>query len=211
MSKFICLWSKLVKKSRFSSIVNSSIHKTSKVESGCNIVSVKMDKYSFCGYDCEIIDTEIGSFCSIANNVVIGGAMHPISWASTSPVFYKGRDSVKKKFEEFSRDNGKRTYIGHDVWIGGGVYIKQGVKVGNGAVIGMGSIVTKNVPDYAIVAGNPAKLIRMRFDDETIEKLEESQWWSLTDDQLQQHSHLIREPKEFAEAILLSNEIRLHK
>ena len=89
---------------------------------------------------------------------------------------------------------------------GGGVYIKQGVKVGNGAVVGMGSIVTKDVPAYAIVAGNPAKLIRMRFDDETIEKLEKSQWWNLTDDQLQQHSHLIREPKEFAEAILSSNE-----
>lgn len=205
MFKFIYLWSKLVKKSRFSSIVNSSIHGTSKVESGCNIVSVRMDKYSFCGYDCEIIDTEIGPFCSIANNVVIGGAMHPIAWASTSPVFYKGRDSVKKKFEVFPRDNGERTYIGHDVWIGGGAYIKQGVRIGNGAVVGMGSIVTKDVPAYAIVAGNPAKLIRMRFDDETIEKLEKSQWWSLPDEKLQQYSYLIKDPQKFAEAILSDN------
>lgn len=206
MFKFIYLWSKLVKKSRFSSIVNSSIHRTSKVESGCNIVSVRMDKYSFCGYDCEIIDTEIGPFCSIANNVVIGGAMHPIAWASSSPVFYKGRDSVRKKFEEFPRDNGKKTYIGHDVWIGGGVYIKQGVRIGNGAVVGMGAVVTKDVPDYAIVAGNPARLIRMRFDDDTIENLEKSKWWELPDEKLQRYSHLIKEPKKFAEAILSNSQ-----
>lgn len=67
------------------------------MESGSNLVSVTMERYSFCGHDCEIVNAEIGLFCSIVNNMHIGGAMYPIVWLSTSPVFYKGRDSVKKK------------------------------------------------------------------------------------------------------------------
>lgn len=102
--------------------------------------------------------------------------MHPITWASMSPVFYYGRDSVKKKFAEFHREQDKRTSIGHNVWLGHGAHIKQGVTIGNGAVVGMGSVVTKDVPPYAIVAGNPARLIRVRFNDDLIEQLEESRW-----------------------------------
>lgn len=113
------LWNKLVKKVRLSSIRNCVIDKTSKVESGSNQVSVTMGRYSFCGHNCEIVNAEIGSFCSIANNVHIGGAMHPIDWLSTSPVFYEGRDSVKKKFSEFERPATRKTLIGNDVWIGG--------------------------------------------------------------------------------------------
>lgn len=195
------IWNKIIKKLRFSSIRKSSIHKTSKVESGCNIVNVTMDKYSFCGYDCEIINTEIGSFCSIANNVIIGGAAHPIQWVSTSPVFYSGRDSIRKKFSEYERDEDKRTYIGNDVWIGNYSLIKQGVHIGTGAVVGMGSVVTKDVPPYAIVAGNPAKLIRFRFSEDIISGLLESKWWDMSDDALQCYSENIKNPVQFLNSI----------
>lgn len=190
--------SKVFKKLRFSSLKNCSIHETSKVESGCNLISVVLKRYSFCGYDCEISYAEIGSFCSIASNVVIGGAMHPISWGSMSPVFYSGRDSLKKKFSSFTRPDNKKTIIGNDVWIGQGAFIKQGVIVGNGAVIGMGAIVTKDVQPYSIVGGNPAKTIRMRFDDKTIIALEHSEWWLLDNEQLQHCAKFIRDPLEFA-------------
>lgn len=170
------IYSKVVKKLRGCSIVYSTIYPTSKIESESNVVLTQMGKYSFCGYNCEIVNCSIGSYCSIANNVIIGGAMHPITWASMSPVFYYGRDSVKKKFAEFHREQDKRTSIGHDVWLGHGAHIKQGVTIGNGAVVGMGSVVTKDVPPYAIVAGNPARLIRVRFNDDLIEQLEESRW-----------------------------------
>jgi acetyltransferase-like isoleucine patch superfamily enzyme len=143
-----------------------------------------MNKYSFCGYDCEIINSEIGSFCSIADNVTIGGAMHPVQWVSMSPVFYKGRDSVKKKYSEHERDLDKRTIIGHDVWIGKNALIKQGVHIGTGAVIGMGSVVTKNIPQYEIWAGNPAKFIRKRFDDSIINTLLEIKWWEWDENKL---------------------------
>src|SRR6185312_1217704 len=92
--------SKVLKKIRGSSIINSKIDKTSKVESGSHIVNTTFDRYSFCGYDCEIVNCDIGSFCSIANNVKIGGGMHPMQWVSMSPVFYEGRDSIKAKFSK---------------------------------------------------------------------------------------------------------------
>lgn len=190
-------WAKFFKKVRLSSVKKSIIDKTAKIESGCNVVNVKMNKYSFCGYNCEIFNAEIGAYCSIANNVIIGGAMHPMDWVSTSPVFYEGRDSVKKKYSEHKREEGKITIIEHDVWIGQYVLIKQGVRIGVGAVIGMGSVVTKDVDPYAIVAGNPAKLIRKRFSDEIILSLLNSHWWDFDDIKLKQLAEHIKNPDDF--------------
>jgi len=195
------LWHKILKKCQGSAIRGSQIDKTSTVESGCNLVCVKMERYSFCGYDCEIVNTEIGAFCSIANNVKIGGARHPIEWVSTSPVFYNGRDSVRKKFSTFDRDEDKHTVIGNDVWIGANAIIIQGVKIGNGAVIGAGSIVTKDVGDYEIVAGNPAKFIRKRFSDNVIQGLVDSKWWLLSDERLSKVAGYVKEPQVFIEKL----------
>ena len=83
----------------------------------------------------------------------------------------------------------------------GGVFIKQGITIGNGAVIGMGAVVTKSVPPYAIVAGNPARLIRMRFDEELIEKIEASKWWTMSDEKLKDLSNYITNPQTFCEII----------
>jgi len=197
----ILLWSKIIRKLRGSAIKDSLIHKTSKIEAGSQIVNTKMDKHSFCGYDCEISNCEIGSFTSIANGVVIGGGMHPIHWVGMSPVFYEGRDSVKAKFSKFMRDEVKTTLNGHDVWIGRNALIKQGVTIGNGAVVGMGSVVTKDVAPYAIVGGNPAKLIRYRFYDEIIEKLIASKWWELPENELKEYATYIKDPALFLEKL----------
>jgi len=191
------VWSKVFKKIRGSAVLKSSIHPTSKIESGSNIVNTTMGKHSFCGYNCDINNTEIGSFCSIANNVVIGGGMHPIDWVSTSPVFYSGRDSVRAKFSEFDRVSMLKTKIGHDVWIGQNVLIKQGVIIGNGSVIGMGSVVTKNVEPYSIIGGVPAKLIKMRFEEVLVERLLNSEWWNKDDNKLKNAAKYIQNPKMF--------------
>ena len=198
---FEYIWSKLLKRVRGRSIKDSAVHPSSTVEPGSMFVSSRMGKHSFCGYDCEIVETEIGAYCSIANGVVIGGGEHPVDWVSTSPVFYKGRDSIKAKFSEYERAPIKTTKIGNDVWIGRNVLIKQGVTIGTGAVIGMGSIVTKDIEPYAIVGGNPARHIRYRFSEELRVALLESMWWDLSDDKLMLVANEIRDPSLFLKGI----------
>lgn len=199
MIKYI--WAKLQKKIRGAAIKNSEINPSSKIEAGSTVINSSFDKYSFCGYDCKIINTEIGSFCSIADSVVIGVAQHPINWVSTSPVFYTGRDSVTKKFSEFVREPSKKTIIGHDVWIGERAIIKAGVNIGTGAIIGMGAVVTKDVLPYDIVAGVPAKTIRSRFDKDTVENLINSKWWELDESILTNYAKYICDAPLFIEKL----------
>lgn len=191
------LWAKSVKRLRGAAIRKSRIHPTSKVEPGSQFYDSVMERHSFCGYDCDIIMADIGPFCSIANQVAIGGGRHPIEWVSTSPVFYEGRDSVRKKFSEFARPAVLRTLIGADVWIGFRAVLMQGVTVGPGAVIGAHSVVTNDVPPYAIVGGTPARLISYRFDDAIRARLVASRWWELSDEVIEPMALWIRDPERF--------------
>lgn len=190
------LYAKIIKKCRGSAIRASTIHETSKVESGSTIIGSTLGKHSFCGYDCSLLNCDIGSFCSIASRVSIGGVAHPVDFASTSPVFLSHKDSVKAKFSYHEFLPIVRTSIGNDVWIGEGGYIKAGVKIGHGAVIGMGSVVTKDVAPYAIVAGNPAKLIRMRFDKRVIDSFLKMAWWDMSDTELGRIAEYFNRPEE---------------
>jgi len=200
--------SKIMKRMRPAAIRGSSIHKDSKVEPTSHFINSTMGKHSFCGYDCDINRADIGSFCSIANSVVIGGGMHPINWVSSSPVFYEGRDSVKTKFSIHKREPVKSVKIGHDVWIGQNAIVKQGVSIGNGAVIGMGAVVTRNVPAYSIVGGCPAKTIKMRFTQNVIDKLEESKWWLFEDSKLKELGRFIQEPLVFIEKAIAYDNLK---
>lgn len=127
-------------------------------------------------------DVKIGRFCSIAENVIIGGGNHPNNWLSTSTFCYSDMFKVKNNFIPYT-DNAI-TIIGNDVWIGAGAFIRKGIKIGNGAIIGAGAVIVKDVPPYAIVGGNPAKIIKYRFDESTIQKLLESKWWELPPEKL---------------------------
>lgn len=188
-------FSRLLKKSRGSAIRGSILDRTAKVESGSTVVNSSFARHSFCGYDCTILHSDIGSFCSIASNVSIGGVRHPIEFVSTSPVFLSHRDSVKAKFASHDYLPVTRTYIGNDVWIGEGAFLKAGISVGDGAVIGMGAVVTKNVLPYSIIAGNPAHLIRMRFEQDVIDALLRMKWWELPDSELRRLGSTFNEPR----------------
>lgn len=179
------LWSKLLKKGRLAAIVGSIVHPTSKVEPGTSFVGSTMARYSFCGYDCDIAHAQIGAFTSIANGVVLGGGRHPMEWVGMSPVFYEGRDSLRAKFAEHPRPAPERVSIGNDVWIGRNAIVLPGVTIHDGAVVGAGAVVTRDVPPYAVAAGCPAKVIRYRFDEDTIGRLLSLKWWDLPEDQLQ--------------------------
>ncbi|EHK2407012.1 CatB-related O-acetyltransferase [Clostridium perfringens] len=146
-----------------------------------------MDKKSYTGNNCSIIDAEIGKYCSIASYCCIGGGKHPINWVSTSPVFYNNKNSLNRNSykKEFADSNTVK--IGNDVWIGEKVFIKSGISIGNGAIIGANSVVTKNVPDYAVVAGCPAKIIKYRFSEEIIDELLKIKWWDIDDDILKNY------------------------
>ncbi|MEF3309004.1 CatB-related O-acetyltransferase [Paenibacillus sp. GYB004] len=171
------LFSKVVKKINIPSIKNSYIDKTAKVCSASHLVNVSMGKYSYVGNSCTVINARIGNYCSIADNCIIGGLGHPIDWVSTSPIFHEGKNIFGKNFSNHEYRLGKMTSIGNDVWIGSNCLIKSGLSIEDGAIIGMGSVLTKNVGAYEIWAGNPARLIKKRFADETIEKLLNSKWW----------------------------------
>jgi acetyltransferase-like isoleucine patch superfamily enzyme len=191
--------SKIIKKIQLPAIKDSKIDKTSKVCSGSHVVETYMDKYSYIGNYCTVVNSEIGKFCSIADNCIIGGASHPISWVSTSPVFHQGKNVLKKNFSQIGFVPTTKTYIGNDVWIGNNCLIKSGIKINHGAVIGMGSVVTKDVGLYEIWAGNPAKLIKKRFTDKTIDDLLAIKWWNLRDEDLGKISNNFSAVQEFIE------------
>ena len=179
------LYGKLIKKLQGKCVINSDIDKTSVIGVSCNIVGSSMDRYSYCGHECQIVNCEIGSFCSISDHVFIGGAEHPLDWVSTSPVFQNTKHSgPAKRFAKFDLPKSKKTVVGNDVWIGHGAIIKAGVKIGDGAAVAAGAVVTKDVPPYAVVGGVPAKVIKNRFTEEVIARLEEIQWWDFPDEEI---------------------------
>lgn len=139
---------------------------------------------SFLGFGCEFSNCKIGRYCSIGSNIRVVSATHPTKgFISTHPAFFSDsywfRYVKQSKFKEhLTNEAGAECTIGNDVWIGDNALILGGVKIGNGAIIAMGSIVLHDVPPYAIVAGVPAKEIRKRFPDETIDSLQMIEWWN---------------------------------
>ena len=169
-------------------VVDSEIDKRSAVCSYSRVYRSKLGKYSYVGRNSFITNTEIGNFCCIAGNVNIGGTSHPLNWVSTSSVFHKWENVMKKNFARHEFDIFKTTHIGNDVWIATNAMIKGGVTIADGAVVGMGAVVTKDIGPYEIWAGNPARCIRKRFDDDKIEKLLQTQWWNWEDAKIEKEA-----------------------
>ena len=173
------------------------VDRTAAICSGVRFYRGKIGKYSDIGNNSFVSDTDIGNFTSISTDCYIGGTSHPTDWVSTSPVFHKWENIMKKNFARHEFEIFRRTTIGNDVWIGNRVMIKAGVNIADGAVIGMGSIVTKDIGPYEIWAGNPARMIRKRFDDETIAALEEMKWWNWNDEKIELSSGVMTDVAKF--------------
>ncbi len=142
--------------------------------------NVVVDKFTYYGEDCSFQNVDIGKFCSISSGVIIGIGSHPVNeFVSTYPAFFASNNigcNISFVHEQLFQEY-KHSVIGNDVWIGRNVIVLDGIKIGNGAIIGAGSVVTKDVLPYSIVAGNPAKIIRYRFDESKIKLLQKFEWW----------------------------------
>ena len=140
-----------------------------KIAWGSSCADAKLGYGTYIAGHSTVGKADIGRFCSIGCFVRIGLPLHHVTTVSTHP------------FLEGPTLKNKRTIIGNDVWIGAGVILLGeggGLCVGDGAIIGAGAVVTKDVPPYAIVGGNPARIIRYRFDEKTIRRLLALKWWN---------------------------------
>ncbi len=141
--------------------------------------NVVLGDYSYIAKNSNATNVEIGKFCSIGPNFCCGLGIHPTNGISTSPMFYS---TAKQNGVTLTKENKIREYkkikVGHDVFIGANVTLLDGVTIGNGAVIGAGAVVVKDIPDYAIAVGAPAKVVKYRFDNDTIEKMQQMEWWN---------------------------------
>jgi acetyltransferase-like isoleucine patch superfamily enzyme len=174
---------------------------------------VEVGKYSY-GYEKHCFKgsllQRIGSFCSINCTALIGEFNHPLNMITTHPIVYTSSDQIlgyegvpgiiesnDDLIDIASLNSNGPIFIGHDVWIGAHAIILPGVSIGNGAVVAAGAVVTKSVPDYAIVAGVPARVMRYRFSEKEIQVLNSVRWWEWSDEDIRQNISLIQKPQDF--------------
>lgn len=183
--------------SPFAVLSNTEYQNTSAIRAFVKMERSKIGKCSSIGTLSAAYDAEIGKFCSIARECYIGGASHPLERVSTSGCFYLKNNYTRVCYYENDYNWKTHTVIGNDVWLGIRTIVLGGVHIADGAVIGAGSVVTKDVGPYEIWAGNPARFIRKRFDDETIEKLLASKWWDWSDEKLKEYGERFVDIREF--------------
>jgi acetyltransferase-like isoleucine patch superfamily enzyme len=164
-----------------------------------HLVNVVLGDYTFT--QSSITNASIGKFCSIGPNCIFGPAKHPTrNFVSTYPAFFSKNNkgclisfSEKDLFDE----QPQRIQIGNDVWIGCNCIIMGGLSIGNGAIIGAGAVVTKDVEDYAVVGGVPAKIIHYRFTKDQIEFLNKIRWWDMDINWITQNYKIFSDIEKF--------------
>ena len=183
-SVFILTYGDRNEQIRIQSLINKPITIESIFEEAIAIYndpSIKVGRYSYgpITYEPEAVLTvdSIGSFCSFA----IGCRVvpdHPMDMVTTSRVMMCGAENWWPEFSGLkTEESWKKSTIGNDVWFGANVILRAGCSVGNGVIAGAGAVITKDIPDYAIVVGVPARIIKYRFDEEQIKMLLKIKWW----------------------------------
>ncbi len=163
-------------------VTNTAFEGFNVISEGAYISNLEIGRHSYVGVRSIVNNCCIGRFTCIGPNVTIGIGTHPTNRKSIHPVFYSTRAQSGTSFTDkdlFAEHS--RTRIGNDVWIGAGVIVRDGVTIGDGAIIGAGAVVTKDVPSYGIMIGNPAKVLRYRYSPEMIAETLASPWWELPD------------------------------
>jgi phosphonate metabolism protein (transferase hexapeptide repeat family) len=151
------------------------------------LLEVELGDYSYIVNDSEVAYTTFGKFCSVAAMTRINPGNHPMGRATQSHITYRASayfPGERDEEEFFAWRRAALVVLGHDVWVGHGAIILPGRTVGNGAVVAAGAVVTKDVAPYAIVAGNPARVIRQRFSANVARRLQQLAWWDWSHDRL---------------------------
>ena len=143
----------------------------------------------------KISNAKIGNFCSIGPEVKIGLGKHPVDFVSTFPAFFsKSRQCQISFVDENVYEEFENVKIGNDVWIGARAMIMDGVTIEDGAIVAAGAVVTKDVSAYSIVGGVPAKVIKKRFDEQSVNALKKMQWWHKEESWLKDHTKFFNCP-----------------
>lgn len=173
---------------------NSRVHRLATLNRGAQLINATVDRFSYVGPKTKIENTEIGAFCSISWECLIGLSSHEMECISTSPIFQERFNGTGTSWleQDVERPSAVRTVIGNDVWVGARAILMEGVQIGDGAVIAAGAVVTKDVDPYTVVAGVPARMLRKRFSDEMVDQLQGLEWWDAPVPKIKRAIHLFQ-------------------
>ncbi|PJE31042.1 hypothetical protein SAMN06297129_3628 [Pseudooceanicola antarcticus] len=170
-------------------LTETSLGRYVEIGKGSRIAWSSFDDYAYCDRYADIANASVGKFANIAAFTRIGATDHPLETAACHHFLYRSSDywdDAEVDEEFFRRRRARRAVIGHDTWIGNGAMIKPEVTLGHGAVVASGAVVTKDVAPYTIVAGTPARVLRLRQPPEVAERLMALAWWDWDHDVLRE-------------------------
>lgn len=154
---------------------------------GSRVAHSTLGDYSYCDRFADIANAQVGKFANIAAFSRIGATDHPLHTASCHHFLYRSDDywdDVERDADFFAHRRSRIAHIGHDTWIGAGAMVKPEVTLGDGAVVAAGAVVTRDVAPYTIVAGTPARVLRLRQPPQIAERLSALAWWDWPHDAL---------------------------